>query len=192
MPIASGKYEHRENGIANGITETWHYSDRFHMQIIFEAHYILKADVHFDENQGVEQFTYHIDESLNGSYRISNGKLYIQRTLPGNTRLDDTLVWSDKSVLDLPFLSCKGHTILHLKKHGLAPTFAPILHSGDRAGDLAKKSVRVIDEETIKIGEKSYSATHYHYLRDYWLDKYDRVLKVQDNNYEMVLVEYNS
>jgi|GEM_PF-4038950 len=192
MHIASGKYEHRENGTANGITETWRYSDSSHMQITFEAHYILKADVYFDENQRLEQFTYHIDENLKGSYRIADGKLHVQRTLPGNTRLEDTLVWSDDAVLDLPFLSCKGHTILHLKKYGLAPTFAPIFHSGDRAGDLAKKSVREIGEETVKIGETDYSATHYHYMRDYWLDQYGRVLKVQDNNYEMILVEYIS
>ena len=198
MHIASGKYEHRDNGFANGITETWHYGYRtantFVMQVVFEAHYTLRAEVYFDENQRLEEFSYHIDEHLNGNYRISDGKLLARRTLPGNTRLEDTLVWSDNAVLDLPFLSCKGHTILHLKKQGLAPTFAPIFHSGDRAGDLAKKSVREIGKETIKIGEKSYSATHYHYMHDYWLDKYGRVLKVQDknNNYEMILVEYTS
>lgn len=196
MHIASGKYQHRENGTPNGITEIWQVShtasNRYLLDITFQAHYTLKAQVYFDENHILEQFTYHIDENLNGSYRIQDRKLLVKRTLPMNTHLEDSLVWSENAILDLPFLSCKGHTILHLQANPNAPTFAPILHSGDRAGDLAKKSVRFIADEEISITDKIYSATHYRYRRDYWLDKNGCVLRVQDNHYEMLLVEYTT
>lgn len=194
MLTAKGQYEHYENSFPNGITETWHYEgDSYEnclLTIVFQADYTLKARVHFQDNRLV-RFDYHIDESLHGSYYIENGKLKVKRTLPYNTYLEDSLVWSDIAVLDLPFLSCKSHTILHLNAHGIAPTFAPILRSGDRAGDFAKKSVKFIAYNTVSLNQTVYSTKQYQYVRDYWLNEQDVVMRMRDNQYEVILVEYN-
>lgn len=193
MHIASGKYQHRENGLANGISEKWDYeriADNLVLTIVFEAQHRLDAKVYFDANTQVARFEYHIDDTLNGTYHIENTQLKVKRILPYDTILEDTLVWSDKTVLDLPFLSCKSHTILHLQKHRTVPTFAPILRSGDRAGDLAKKSASFIGEEEISLDGKSYQAKHFRYLRDYWLDEHNTILRMRDNEYEVILVEY--
>ncbi|MEO1287055.1 MAG: hypothetical protein AAFV93_04750 [Chloroflexota bacterium] len=64
------------------------------------------------------------------------------------------------------------------------------MYSGDRAGDLAKKSVNQLGEELVTINSKIYSAKKYRYGQLYWLDKHGIVLKVQADNYEMVLTEY--
>ncbi len=193
MLIASGKYDHRENGIVSGISEMWRYEHSASYQIInivFQAQYTLEATVYLNENNQPRHFEYYVDDSLNGTYQVENDQLKVKRTLPFNTVLEDTLVCSDRTVLDLPFLSCKSHTILHLVKYGISPTFAPILRSGDRAGDLAKKSARFIAEEEIIINEKIYQARHFRYMRDYWLDEYNTILRMRDNEYEIILVEY--
>ena len=193
MLIASGKYEHRENGIANGITETWQRERSGNQQeltIIFQAGYTLKATVSLNENDQPTYFEYFIDDTFNGMYQVEDSQLKVKRTLPYNTILEDTLVWSNKTVLDLPFLSCKSHTILHLMKHGTAPTFAPILRSGDRAGDLAKKSASFIGEDEINLDSVQYQTRHIRYMRDYWLDEHNTILRMRDNEYEVILVEY--
>lgn len=189
MLIASGKYDHRENGIACGISETWRYDHQL-INIVFQAQYTLNATVRLNENNQPTHFEYYFDDSLNGTYQVENGQLKVKRTLPYNTVLEDTLVWSDRTVLDLPFLSCKSHTILHLVKYGISPTFAPILRSGDRAGDLAKKSASLIAEEEISLDGTMYHARHFRYMRDYWLDEHNTILRMQDNDYEVILVEY--
>lgn len=194
MLIAKGQYEHYENAVPNGITEIWHYEgdsrENCLLNIVFQADYMLNATVHFKNSQLV-RFEYHVDESLHGSYHIENGKLKVKRTLPYNTYLEDSLVWSDNAVLDLPFLSCKSHTILHLNTHSIAPTFAPILRSGDRAGDFAKKSVKFIAYNTMTLNKTVYSVKQYQYLRDYWLNGQNVVMRMRDNQYEIILVEYN-
>lgn len=193
MLIASGKYEHRESAVANGIYETWRYEHTGNEQvlgIVFQAQYMLNATVYLNENNQPRQFEYYVEDSLNGTYQVENDQLKVKRTLPYNTVLEDTLVWSDKTMLDLPFLSCKSHTILHLVKYGISPTFAPILWSGDRAGDLAKKSASFISEEEIIINKTMYQTRHFRYMRDYWLDEHNTVLRMRDNEYEVILVEY--
>jgi len=194
MPIASGVYQHRDNGIANGITETWqinrHTATTYRQQITFKAHYTLTADVLFDDDFNMTDFIYKTDDGLNGHYQINDNQLWVKRTLAGNTRLEDKLVWSAETILDLPFLSCKGHTILHLNQYGTVPTFAPLLRSGDRAGDLAKKSVTSHGDSKVIMIDTAYTAIHYHYMRDYWLDTHGMVLRAVDKTYEMILVEY--
>ncbi|MGB7341723.1 MAG: hypothetical protein WBC91_22690 [Phototrophicaceae bacterium] len=191
MPIVSGKYEHRENGVPNGITETWEYLDENHLHILFASpDYQLDATIILDENKNVNRFAYHVDETLNGYYQVQGSQLRVKRQLPANTQLDDTLVWSNDALLDLPFLSCKGHTILHLNQKGLTSTFAPILRSGDRAGDMAKQSVQKLEQYSLNINDRVYQTTHYRYLRDYWLDKNGIVIRAESGTYEMILVEY--
>ncbi|MGJ3239943.1 MAG: hypothetical protein ACFE0Q_14625 [Anaerolineae bacterium] len=193
MHIASGVYQHYDHGIDQGIRERWQYqrvNDGYHMHISFEADYTLHADVTLDKNNRIQQFDYRLDEHMHGRYRIADEQLHVYRTLPGNTLLEDQVPWAKDAVLDLPFLSCKGHTILHLAQYSVAPTFAPLLRSGDRAGDLAKQSVRDLGEERLTINDVVYATWRYQYRHDYWLDKRGQVVRVQNGQYEMILLEY--
>lgn len=191
MPIASGVYTHYENSHANGITEHWQQDTISSLAITFNTPaYTMTIAVTFDNRQRVADFTYHVDSALQGRYRVQASKLQVERNLPPNIKLADTLIWSDDTILDLPFLSTKGHTILQLDTHGIAPVFAPHLRSGDRAGDLAKKSAENLGTDTLIIANKSYPATKFRYGHLYWINNEGVVLRVQTDNYEMVLTEY--
>ena len=192
MTALSGEYAHFSAGALTGVTESWEH-DGNRLMITFDASaigsYILDAEIIFDEL--IQIFTYSTSDGLSGSYFRDGDRLRIKRVLPGNTRLEDTLVGFGNVLLDLPFLSCKGRTILRMAEQDIVSVYAPLMRAGDRAGDLAKKTVTNIGTETINLDDKQISAQHYQYMRDYWIDENAIVLQATDELTVMQLVEYS-
>lgn len=196
MPIAEGLYAHYDNGQPNGITEHWTLTRIAlgeHLDIVFQADYRLTATVVLDEYGCIQKFDYHISNDFQGTYQRIGNHLQVKRTLPGNTRLADTILLPDDTVLDLPFVCCKGYTIQRLSEQSNPiPVFAPLLRSGDRAGDLAKRHVKRLANVKITHNAQTYDATHYQYGHDYWTLSDYRVLRTQKEQYQIILLEHKT
>ncbi|MEL6309578.1 MAG: hypothetical protein AAFN11_05720 [Chloroflexota bacterium] len=194
MPIAEGLYQHRIADQANDITEKWVLSQQDNgtqLNITFSSDYTLTATVLINTSDSITHFAYHIDDNFHGQYQREANSLSVERTLPGNTRISDQIILPDDAILDLPFVCCKPYTLLALQKQGVSSVFAPLLRSGDRAGDLAKKSLRFVTNAKITLERQTYHTQHYRYGRDYWLNEYHHVLRARQDLYDIILVEYS-
>lgn len=193
MPIAEGLYQHRIADEPNGITEKWVLSQRENgtqLDITFASDYTLTATVHINTDARMTYFAYHIDDDFHGQYQREANTLTVERTLPGNTRISDKIILPDDAILDLPFVCCKPYTLRALQKQGVSSVFAPLLRSGDRAGDLAKKSLRLVTNAKITLAGQTYHTQQFRYGRDYWLNEHHHVLRARQDLYDIILVEY--
>ena len=194
MPIAEGLYQHRIADEPNGITEKWvldQHASGTQLDITFLADYTLTATVNISSQAKITRFVYHIDNDFHGQYQRTGNILTVERTLPGNTRISDKIILPDDAILDLPFVCCKPYTLLALQKKGISSVFAPLLRSGDRAGDLAKKSLRLVTNAKITLAGQTYDTQYVRYGRDYWLNENKHVLRARQDLYDIILVEYS-